>query len=193
MSSLAGTAAIAVGAFVGTNADSLIALSGQLAAAERRRHRRIAEGQLAATLVVLAVAALGGAAFSTIPRAWIGLLGLVPIAMGVRSGVLLVRRRGDDRSVPIASGLITSFAVTLAISADNVAVYVPVLAGGTKPEGVLAVAIWLVLDLGLIVLARWLGAHPRAEAAAARVGPWALPVLYVAVGLVVLLRSSLLG
>jgi len=192
MSAVVSTVLLAVGAFVGTNLDNLLALSGQLAATDRSRHRRIIDGQVAATVVLLALSALAGVAFAMVPGRLLGLLGLVPIALGVRAGVLLARKRPDDRSMPAAAGLVTSFLVTLAIGADNVAVYLPVLATGTVAAAIACLVIWLALDLVLVALAAWLGRHPATERVVGRMGPVALPVLYVVIGVVVLLRAGTL-
>ena len=58
---------LATGAFVGTNLDNLLALSGQLAATERSRHRRIIDGQVAATVVLLGISALAGLTIARCP------------------------------------------------------------------------------------------------------------------------------
>jgi len=187
------TLAVALGAFAGTNLDNLLALSGQLATTEESRHRRIAEGQVAATVVILGLSALAGVAFATVPARLVGLLGLVPIGLGLRSAILLVRHRADDRSVPAVGGLVSSFLVTLAIGADNVAVYVPVLATGTALAAGASLAVWLACDLGLVGVAAWLGRHPSTERVVERLGPLALPVLYVVIGVVVLVRAGTLG
>ena len=52
--------------------------------------------------------------------------------------------------------------------------------------------IWLLLDLVLVVVAAWLGRHPATERVVARIGPTALPVLYVVIGVAVLLRAGTL-
>ena len=184
------TVLLALGAFVGTNLDNLLALSGQLALTDQTRHRRIIEGQVAATVVILGFSALAGVAFATVPGRLLGLLGLVPIALGIRALVLLLRRRGDDRSMPAVGGLISSFLVTLVIGADNVAVYLPVLATSTMAAALACLAIGLVCDIGLISLAAWLGRHPATERVVERAGPIALPVLYIVIGVVVLVRAG---
>jgi len=193
MSDIVSTGILALGAFAGTNLDNLLALSGQLATADRSRHRRIAEGQVAATVVLLAFSAIAGAAFATVPSRLLGILGLVPIGLGIRAGVLLVRQSPDDRSMPVAAGLVSSFLVTLVIGADNVAVYLPVLATGSLVAAGACLAIWLICDLGLVALAGWLGRHRAVERSVERIGPYALPVLYVAIGLMVLVRSGTFG
>ena len=184
------TVLLALGAFVGTNLDNLLALSGQLATTEHSRHRRIIEGQVAATVVLLAFSALAGVAFATVPGRLLGLLGLVPIALGVRAVVLLLRQRADDRSMPAVGGLISSFLVTVVIGADNVAVYLPVLATSTMVAAIACLVIWLACDVGLISLAAWLGRHPATERVVERAGPIALPVLYIVIGVVVLVRAG---
>jgi cadmium resistance protein CadD (predicted permease) len=188
-----GIAGLAIGAFVGTNIDNVLALSAQLAASERSRHRRIIEGQVLATVLILTVAALGGLAFATIPTRIVGLLGLVPIGLGIRAGVLHLRRSPDDRSVPVAGGLISSLAVTLAIGADNVAVYVPVLASGSTASSALSLGLWILLEGGLVMAAAWLGRHPTTERSVERAGPMAMPMLYVIVGVAVLIQAGTLG
>ena len=55
---------------------------------------------------------------------------------------------------------------------------------------VACLVIWLVLDLALVALAAWLGRHPTTERAVERVGPVALPLLYLAIGVVVLVRAG---
>ena len=57
-----------------------------------------------------------------VPDPWTGLLGLLPIALGVRA--LLARRRPDQPAV--VGGLLGVAGVTVANGADNIAVYVPV-------------------------------------------------------------------
>ena len=76
------------------------------------------------------------------------------------------------------------------IGADNVAVFLPVLATGSMAAAVACLVIWLALDLALVALAAWLGRHPTTERAVERVGPVALPLLYLAIGVVVLVRAG---
>jgi hypothetical protein len=186
-------AALALGAFVGTNVDNLLALGAQMAATEPRRHRRIAEGQFTATIIVIALCALLGSGLKVVPHTLIGLMGLIPLALGIRAGVLLAQHRADDRTVPAAAGFLSSLGVTLAISADNVGVYLPILATSGLLGGVVSVGIWVLADLGLIGLAGWIGRHPAARAQVEKVGPLALPVLFVALGVIIIVRSGTFG
>ncbi len=87
----------------------------------------------------------------------------------------------------------SSLGVTLAISGDNVAIYLPILATGSAGSGLLSILIWLLADVGLIGLAGIVGRHHAVRAGVARIGPIALPLVYIAVGIVVLIKAGTFG
>jgi len=91
-----------------------------------------------------------------------------------------------------ASGFFSSLGVTLSLSGDNVAVYLPILATGGLIGGTVAIVTWLVADLVLIAAALSMASHPKARSGAARIGPLLLPIIYLLVGLVVLYRAGTL-
>lgn len=129
MDGIAGTIATACGMFAATNVDDLIVLtvlflSGR--ATGSPRPWQIWAGQyagIAALVLVSVVAALG---LTIVPDEWIGLLGLVPLALGVRGLVAAVRSRDHDGPPAVASGLLPIAGVTIANGADNISAYTPV-------------------------------------------------------------------
>ena len=105
----------------------------------------------------------------------------------------MLRRQADDRTVPGGGGFLSSLGVTVAISGDNVAIYLPILATGSAGSGLLSILIWLMADVGLIGLAGIVGRHRSIRAGVARVGPIALPLVYITVGVVVLIKAGTFG
>jgi cadmium resistance transporter len=159
----------AVGAFVGTNIDDfvvllLIALS---APPEGARVWRVAGGQYLGFAVLVALSLAGGAALRAVPVQWVGLLGLIPVALGI--GGLLRARRPEPAAgeTPRPDSTLGVAALTIANGGDNVSVYVVLfrhldLAGTALTLGVRGAARHLVRG----------GAHPRPlRAAGARVRP----------------------
>ena len=144
-------------------------------------------------MVVIALCALGGVGLQSLPHRVLGLLGLIPLALGVRAAYLLVTHRSDDRSVPGGGGFFSSLAVTLAISGDNVAIYLPILATGTLGSGALSITVWILADLVLIALASYLGRHQALRSRLGRIGPVLLPIIYLAVGIIVLVEAGTFG
>ena len=191
--SLAGAAALA---FVSTDVDNFLLVTAQFAAAPAERVRRIAAGQFVGFLVLVAAAAAVAAALFDIPTRWVGLLGLVPIAIGLRALVAWRRPPGPgqrptmSRRWPTAGGAATAALITIGSGGDNLAVYIPLFKGvGVGGHGVV-IGVFLVCESLLLGLAHLVGRHHLALRTVDRVGAAVTPFLYVTIGVVVLLRSG---
>ena len=133
---------VAAAAFVGTNVDNCVVTMAMVAGAPLRRAHRIAAGQVVGFVVVVAVSAAGAAVLYEFSPAVVGLLGLVPLAIGVSGLLGLARRRAGTDSVPAAAptrrsrrwrrrpedravgqSLTAAALVTVAAGGDNLAVY----------------------------------------------------------------------
>lgn len=184
--------ALAAGAFVSTNLDNGLVAVAMVAAAPPEKARRIASGQAFGFLVLVLAAAGTAVALFDVPTRAIGLLGLVPLALGIRG--LLALRHGDahERAARRAfgSGIIAAALVTLGAGGDNLAVYIP-LFRATGTGGRLATALVFLVGETLLTLAiLGAGRHPRARAVSARIGAVAAPLLYCAIGVLILLAAG---
>ena len=186
---------LAAGAFVGTNIDNAAVTVAMVAAAPAERAKRIALGQLIG-FVLLVIGSIGMAALLyDIPTRVIGLLGLVPLALGLRGLFLLRHEEGRSRVSrrAIGSGLVAATVITIGAGGDNLAVYIPLfrVAGfaGTA-ETLLVFALGEVL-LTLFVLRA--GGHPRVRHAVTAIGVFAAPLLYCAIGILVLAEAGTLS
>jgi cadmium resistance protein CadD (predicted permease) len=186
---------LAAGAFVGTNIDNAVVTVVMIAAAPAERARRIAAGQVAG-FCLLVVAAIGMAALLfEIPTRVIGLLGLVPLAIGLRGLAGLRHPENRDRLArrAVGSGFVSAALVTIGAGGDNLAVYIP-LFRATHLTG--TVETLLVFALGealltLFVLAA--GQHRRMRATVDRIAVYGAPVLYCAIGILVLAEAGTLS
>jgi cadmium resistance protein CadD (predicted permease) len=125
-----GTAAVAVGVFAGTNIDDLMVLTVLFLSARatsKPQPWQIWAGQYTGIGVLVAVSAVAALGLTIVPDRWVGLLGLVPFALGVKGLAAAIRARGhDDPPAPAtAPGLISVAGVTIANGADNISVYTP--------------------------------------------------------------------
>ena len=203
---------VAAAAFVGTNVDNTVVAMAMVAGAPLERARRIAAGQVFGFVVLVVVAAAGAAVLFEFSTAVVGLLGLVPLAIGLRGLVLLARHRNDDagddtalrstgRSTgrprrfrpeerAVGRGFIAAGLVTIAAGGDNLAVYIPLFrVGGATNIGATA-AVFVTGE----ALVTWLilagGRHPKARGAMLRVGHVAVPILLCLVGVLVLVQAG---
>ncbi|KAB1923257.1 cadmium transporter [Micromonospora noduli] len=189
MLSTAGAAAVV---FAATDIDDIVILTLFFVAARttgKPRTWEIVAGQyLGIGALALASAVIAGGLL-VVPDPWTGLLGLLPIALGVRA----LRSSGDDEAPAVVTGALGVAGVTIANGADNVAVYVPVFrALGVADSAVLLLVFVLLIALWCVAGA-WLGGHRRVVRLVERAGAWLVPTIFIAIGLVILVSSGVLG
>jgi cadmium resistance protein CadD (predicted permease) len=206
---------VAAAAFVGTNVDNTVVAMVMVAGAPVERARRIAVGQAIGFVVLVVVAIAAAAVLFEFSTAVVGLLGLVPLTIGVRGLVALARRHPDgEAEANAAAGVdgdgdvrkrrwrphteqravgrsVTAAAlVTIAAGGDNLAVYIPLFrVGGAANVGAI-VAVFVVGE----ALVTWVilagGRHPKARGAMVRMGHVAVPILLCCVGVLVLVQAG---
>jgi len=203
---------VAAAAFVGTNVDNTVVAMAMVAGAPLERARRIAIGQIIGFVVLVVVSAAAAAVLYEFSTAVVGLLGLVPLAIGVRGLVGLARRHpggeAEANAVPgapagaqkrrrrrpeeraVGRSLTAAALVTIAAGGDNLAVYIPLFrVGGASNIGVI-VAVFMAGE----ALVTWVvlsgGRHPRARGAMERLGHVAVPILLCCVGILVLVQAG---
>jgi cadmium resistance protein CadD (predicted permease) len=201
---------VAATAFVGTNIDNCVVTATMVAGAPLHRSHRIAAGQVVGFVVVVAVAAAGAAVLYEFSPAAVGLLGLVPLAIGLRGLALLLRHRGPDAGDADDAGsrrkgrrpateravgrsFTAGVLVTIGAGGDNLAVYIPLFReGGTANLVTLAVVFALgEVVVTMVILAA--GRHPRARGVMAKLGALAVPLLLCGIGVLVLVSAGTLS
>ncbi|MEV4418145.1 cadmium resistance transporter [Catellatospora sp. NPDC049609] len=195
MDHLGGTVAAALALFAGTNVDDLIVLtvlflSGR--ATGRPRPWQIWTGQYAGIAALVAASAAVAAGLAVVPDRWVGLLGLVPLALGVTALVRSLRARAGGAEPPaVATGALAVAGVTIANGADNIAVYTPVFRTVGVTDSLVTIAVFAVLVAVWCLAATWLGSHPRVVGAIERWGHWLVPAVFIVIGLVILAGTPL--
>jgi cadmium resistance transport/sequestration family protein len=206
MSGLGTAFSAGITAFVATNIDDIIILLlffAQVDTNFRRRH--IVIGQyLGFTLLILASLPgfFGGL---VVPREWIGLLGLLPIAIGLKQ---LLNRQEDTAQVqtvtsdfepssarnPIVSLLSSVLspqtykvaAVTVANGGDNISIYIPLFAGNNL------VSLGVILGVFFLMVGVWcaiaylLTRQPTIAQVLSRYGNAVVPFVLIGLGLFIL-------
>jgi cadmium resistance protein CadD (predicted permease) len=131
--------AIVTGAasFAATNIDDIFVLMlffGQKNRSVKVWH--IVAGQYVGFAALVAISLVGHFARYLVPREWIGFLGILPIAIGVKKLIEWRKAKSDvphkapQRSDPLkaTSSVLTVSAVTFANGADNIGIYTPLFA-----------------------------------------------------------------
>ena len=199
MKSLVALLALAIVLFLSTNVDDLVMLIAFFANS-RFRARDIVAGQYAGTAVLFIVSAAGALLSLVIPEAYLGLLGIFPILVGI--GKLLELRHDRAEATPAkdlvattgSHGNIASVAlVTVANGGDNIAAYTPVFR--TSSAGDMAVTL-CVFGLGVALwcaAGSWLASRRTITRAIGRWGHWIVPAVFVVIGVCILYKAGVLA
>lgn len=188
MSSFFTTAAVASAAYLGTMLDNLFAFSTQLALTPREKFRSLSAWQSAAIAALVFAAAVVGAALTVVPLRLIGLLAAAPLWLAWRSW----QSRHDPTPESHVRRSVTTFAVTLALGGDNLAVWIPLFRANNALHLSVVVVVFALWQVLFTVIAWGLAGHPRVRAFGSRWSRQLLPWLYAALGVVVVLECHTL-
>jgi len=183
----------AVGVFVGTNLDDfallLVFVLGM--PQEGIRPPQIVFGQYLGFSALLLVSGVAAAGLRTVPEHWVGLLGFVPIGLGV---VGLVRAGPDPPVTPDAMASVRNVAaiatVTVANGVDNVSVYVLLFRQLNLTDTIITTVVFLLLLAVWCTTALAVGRRARLVPGAVRASRLAAPLVLVAIGVYLLSHTG---
>ena len=198
MSQIPATIVTAAGVFAGTNVDDIIVLTVLFLASGttgKPRRWQIWLGQYAGIATLVAASAVAAAGLTIVPDRWVGLLGLIPFALGVRSLVTTIRSRndGEEPDTPVAGNVFSVAGVTIANGADNISVYTPLFRTTGLSSTVLTIAVFAVLVAVWCLAGSWLASHKRVIAVVERYGHWIVPAVFMLIGAVIVVESGVIG
>ncbi|XGV98834.1 MAG: cadmium resistance transporter [Leptolyngbya sp. BL-A-14] len=197
-------------AFVATNIDDIVILMlffAQVNATFRPRHIFI--GQYLGFTVLIALSLPGFFGGLMLPKAWIGLLGLVPIAIGMKH---LLDREADTSEIQKVSeelshsqALISGrskfaslfappvyqvAAITIANGGDNVGIYIPLFASSSLSSlGIILLVFFVMVGLWCFV-AHQFTRHPLVAQGLTRYSSAIVPFVLIGLGLFILIDSE---
>ncbi|MFM7885423.1 MAG: cadmium resistance transporter [Pseudanabaena sp.] len=194
-----GTIAIAITAFTATNIDDILVLTVFFAQVDAKfRPRHILIGQyLGFALIILASlpAYFGGL---IIDHKLIGLLGFLPIAIGIKKlfeKTEEVNVQSCAISAPNQSPLISPqtyhvAVVTFANGGDNIGIYIPLFASSNAVSLSITIAIFLLLIAVWCYAAYQLSTHPAIAKFLSQYSHAIVPFVLIALGIYILYESD---
>ncbi|MBW4444724.1 MAG: cadmium resistance transporter [Plectolyngbya sp. WJT66-NPBG17] len=195
-----GTAiATSITAFAATNLDDILILMLFFAQVDHNlRPKHIWMGQYVGfgVLILASLPGFFGAYF--IPRPWLGLLGLLPIALGLNH---LFQEESTPQTVNpealehkpqsfLAPQVYQVAAVTIANGGDNIGIYVPLFANSTPTSLVITVIVFFIMIAVWCTIANSLSRHPAIAQFITRYGDRVVPFVLIGLGIYILLESK---
>lgn len=185
---------VAAGAYVATNLDNLILLIS-LHARYSSRRLQVSLGYGLGMLIVGVIALVVGKAAEIIPVQYIGLLGLVPLIVGLRALFVVLRqhppgtdpdpRTGDGRAV-----MVVTLVTQLSNGADTIVTFSILFADSGPATDLLISATFLAMLVLFAAAAVVALSHPWLAREARRIGHYVTPLLMIAIGAYVLTNTA---
>lgn len=176
-------------AYISTNIDDIFVLMILLAQTKGAEKRSLISGHFLGVGLLVAISMLGALGLQNLPLKYVGILGFVPIGLGIRAWF-----DRDGREVEAnAVGLLSMAMITLGNGADNVGVYIPLFTGFSGPDRLSAVIIFTVMTGVWVWFANSLAEFPKVKAVIEKYKTIAIPVVFIALGVFIILDSGRIG
>jgi cadmium resistance protein CadD (predicted permease) len=182
-------------AFIGTNLDNLLLLTAMYSRYERQA-LMVTAGYFTGMALVGGIAVIIGEAGDYIPLAYLGLLGVIPITMGVVSLWKLFRNKGnmedagpvvDSKGLTVFLALITT---QLSNSADSIIAFSALLAESTDRSDFLITPTYLAMIGIFSGVAYYSLRHKKLSEFLERYGQYVTPFILILVGLYIFSNTS---
>lgn len=192
-------------AFIATNIDDIIILLIFFSQVDVNFRRHIILGQYLGFAAIIIASLPGFFGGLVVQREWIGLLGLLPIAIGIQQ---LVSRKEEATTVqtvssdfnqstptnPVLSFLLSILhpqtykvaAVTVANGGDNISIYIPLFAGHDLTSLGVILSIFFIMVGVWCAIAYFLSRQPTIAEILSRYGKAAVPFVLIGLGLLIM-------
>jgi cadmium resistance protein CadD (predicted permease) len=199
MESLFAPLCMAIVLFASTNVDDVFVLIGFFADPNFRA-RDIVLGQYVGIAVLFSVSIAAALLSLVVPRAYVGLLGIIPILIGLKKLLDLYRKHEETEESleqhPDAGGngrAANVAIVTMANGGDNIGIYTPSFAIRSATEIAVIALIFVMMTALWCFLAHAMVNHPKLGLPIRRYGHRLAPVVLIGLGVLILYQAGSSG
>lgn len=202
----------AIGAFIVTNIDDIFVLmllfsqaKSQVKTSEglkgmqtKNKHissKDIVIGQYLGFALLVVVSLLGTFGVMLIPEKWVGLLGLIPIYLGI---MLFIKGEDEDESAILSSlnsgkynSVFLSVAfITFANGGDNIGIYVPFFSTLTMNQLAVTVITFFIMVAIWCFIGYRLAAFKHVSETLENYGRWIIPIVFIGLGIYIMVENE---
>lgn len=202
----------AIGAFIVTNIDDIFVLmllfsqvKSQVKTSEGLKgmqtknkpisSKDIVIGQYLGFVLLVVVSLLGTFGVMLIPEKWVGLLGLIPIYLGI---MLFIKGEDEDESAILSSlnsgkynSVFLSVAfITFANGGDNIGIYVPFFSTLTMNQLAVTVITFFIMVAIWCFIGYRLAAFKHVSETLENYGRWIIPIVFIGLGIYIMVENE---
>ncbi len=180
--------------FVSTSIDYLVILTILFASQGKKGLKSIYAGQYLGTGLLVLVSLIAAYFLNFIPQDWIiGLLGLIPLGLGIRS--IFVDEDIDEEDIKgkitgNGSKILAFTSLTIAMGGDNLGIYIPYFTSKSLIEISISLVIFALGILILCKLSQSLASIPTIEDIVEKYEKIIVPVVFIGLGLYILIENG---
>lgn len=179
--------AIAAGAFIATNLDNLVLLV-TFYSRHQQQHKTITAGYICGMALIATIFFIIGESGDFIPVDYLGLLGIIPMTIGVLGFLQLFRPQTADNPARAVTGLqqkalfLAVLMTQLSNGTDTIITFSVLLADSTDKIDYIIIPAFLVMVLLFSTLAKFSLKHPGFSHFLDRYGRYLTPLILILVG-----------
>jgi cadmium resistance protein CadD (predicted permease) len=199
MHSLLALTGMAVVLFASTNIDDIFVLVGFFAD-PKLQARDIVVGQYYGIMALFCLSLAASLLSLKIPRAYVGLLGVIPILIGVKKLFDVYRKRdaiaagtGRHADEGKSARATTVAMVTMANGGDNIVIYTPMFAIRSAYEVAVIALVFVIMIALWCFIAQTVVNHPKLGLPIRRYGSLLSPVVLIGLGALILYEAGSFG
>lgn len=202
----------AIGAFIVTNIDDIFVLmllfsqaKAQVKTSEDLKGNQtknkyispkdIIIGQYLGFTLLVVVSLLGTFGVMLIPEKWVGLLGLIPIYLGI---MLFIKGEDEDENAILSSlnsgkynSVFLSVAfITFANGGDNIGIYVPFFSTLTMNQLAVTVITFFIMVAIWCFIGYRLAAFKHVSETLENYGRWIIPIVFIGLGIYIMVENE---
>jgi cadmium resistance protein CadD (predicted permease) len=184
-------------AFISTNIDDVFLLM-LFFGNKRFKEREIVVGQFLGIAALIAVSFVISFIGLVIDKAYIGLLGFLPIYFGIRGIIHLWAKQIHEEEKVVepknnSNNIFTVAGTTIANGGDNIGIYVPLFATLVWLQKLTMISIFFVMTGAWCLLAKYFTKHPLIAKAIDKYGHVLTPFVLIFLGIYILYGSGAVG
>ncbi|KYC75532.1 MULTISPECIES: CadD family cadmium resistance transporter [Bacillus] len=198
----------ALGSFIVTNIDDIFVLmllfsqassqakasNGRTVKGNRIYPKDIVIGQYLGFALLVLISLLATFGVTLIPDQWVGLLGLIPIYLGVK---LFIKGEDEDESAILSSlnkfnkfYLSVAF-ITFANGGDNIGIYVPFFSTLNNNQLVITVVTFFIMVAVWCLIGYRLARFRYVSETLEKYGRWVIPVVFIGLGFYIMAENNI--
>lgn len=175
--------------FTATNIDDVFLLITWFSQAKTTEQKlNVVAGHCLGFIILLTLSLIGAFGAMLIPKEWLGILGLVPIYIGIKSLIAAPLFRGVT-SIRLV-WIINTATITIANGGDNLGVYIPFLATNSLFNIMLIVVIFIILLTVWCYLGYLLAHQPLIAYTLQSKGHIIVPFIFIGLGIIILIKQE---